>query len=305
MKTASSAMQSHLGSYSTSLAYLWKIKRVDGLILGFTTHDVDIAYDAGDGDGPTTYLAETGFTASATSAKSDLSVDNSEALGFIESNSVVENDIRAGKFDNSAIWIRLVNWADLTMGDVLLRRGTLGMVRMKNNLFTAEVRGLASKLKARIGATYGPVCRATFGSGLNGIDMQSHYLCKFDVSTVRQTGSVASVADLRTLTPAAGLTGQGGATGSASTGWFNDGLLTFTSGGLSGASFEIKIWDGTTLEFFLDFPSLPSAGDAFTIEPGCNRTIDNCQNKFSNIANFRGEPFIPGMDQLLDYPSST
>jgi len=305
MKTASSAMQSHLGSYSTSLAYLWKVKRVDGTILGFTTHDIDIAYDAGDGDGPTTYLAETGFTASATSAKSDLSVDNSEALGFIESNSILENDIRAGKFDNSSIWIRLVNWADLTMGDVLLRRGMLGMVRMKNNLFTAEVRGLASKLKARIGATYGPVCRATFGSGLNGIDMQSHYLCKFDVSTVRQTGSVASVTDLRTLTPAAGLTGQGGSTGSSSAGWFNDGFLTFTSGSLAGGSFEIKAWDGAILEFFLDFPSLPSAGDSFTIEPGCNRTIDNCQNKFSNIANFRGEPFIPGMDQLLDYPSST
>ena len=303
MKAASSAIQAHLASYTTSIAYLWKVKRVDGTIFGFTTHDVDITYD--DGAGPITYLAETGFTASATSSKSDLSVDTTEALGFLESNSLLEPDIRAGKFDNCDIWIRLVNWADLSMGDVLLRRGTVGIVQMKNQQFTAEVRGLASKLRARIGATYGPVCRATFGSGINAIDMHSHYLCKFDVTTVRQTGSVSSVADLRTLMPAAGLTGQGGATGSASAGWFDDGFLTFTSGVLSGASFEIKTWDGATLEFFLDFPLLPAAGDTFTIEPGCNRTIDDCQGKFLNIANFRGEPFIPGMDQLLDYPSST
>lgn len=280
---------------------------MDGTILGFSTHDVDIVYD--DGEGPVIYRAASGFTATASATKSDLSVDNSEALGFLDSGSILETDIRSGAYDNCDIWIRLVNWADLTMGDVLLRRGTIGVVKMKNQQFTAEVRGLAAKLTARIGDTYGPVCRATFGSGLNGIDMNSHYLCKFDVTTVRQTGSIASVVDLRTIMPAAGLTGQGGSTGSASAGWFDDGFITFTSGALSGGSFEIKRWDGSTLEFFLDFPELPTADDTFTIEAGCNHLADpvtgDCQNKFSNIVNFQGEPFIPGMDQLLDYPSST
>jgi uncharacterized phage protein (TIGR02218 family) len=295
LKTCGAALKAHLAGATTTLAYLWKIKRVDGGILGFTTHDQDITYDAGDGDGALTYAAATGFTATATAAKSDLSPDNSEALGFLESSSILEADIRAGRYDACAIWIRLVNWSDLTMGDVLLRRGTVGQVKMKNGQFTAEVRGLASKLVARIGATYGPICRATFGSGTNNIDMSSHYLCRFDVSTVRQTGSVASAADVRTLTPAAGLTGGAG--------WFDDGFLTFTSGALSGDSFEIKTWDGTTLELFLDLPLLPHAGDTFTIEPGCNRTTADCQGKYNNIANFRGEPMIPGMDQLLDYPS--
>jgi uncharacterized phage protein (TIGR02218 family) len=150
---------------------------------------------------------------------------------------------------------------------------------------------------ARIGHTYGPVCRATFGSGLNGIDLNSHYLCNFDVTTVRQSGHLSSVTDLRTLVPASGLTGAAG--------WFNDGFLTFTSGVLSGASAEIKSWDGTTLGLFLDLAAAPSPGDTFNIEPGCNHLVTDCETKFSNIINFRGEPFIPGMDQLLDYPTST
>jgi uncharacterized phage protein (TIGR02218 family) len=275
------------------------VKRTDGQIFGFTTHDVAIVYDASDGDGPTTYLASSGFTNTATAARADLSVDNTDVTGFLESDSLTESDLRAGRFDDAAITIRIVNWADLTQGDVLLRRGTLGIVKMKRGMFTVEIRGLTHKLTTRIGATYGPICRAPFGSGLNGIRLDSHYLCKFDVVTVRQTGTLAAVLDSRTFEPASGLTGAAG--------WFNDGLITFTSGAASGLVAEIQSWDGVVLALFTSIPPdvLPSAGDAFTIEPGCNKTIDNCQNKFSNIVNFRGEPFIPGMDQLLDYPVAT
>lgn len=288
-------MQAHLSQGQTTLAYLWKVKRLDGTILGFTTHDQDIVYDDGDGDGAVTYLARTGMTNSATAGKTDLSVENLEVTAFLDSPSITEADIRALKYDNAAITVLIVNWADLTMGHVMLRAGTLGVVKMKNGMFTAELRGLATKLTSSIGATHGPICRATFGSGLNGIDMDSHWLCKFDVTTVRQTGSVASVVDNRTIVPTAGLTGAAG--------WFNDGFITFTSGALNGASFEIKTWDGTTLVLLLSMPSLPAASDTFTIEPGCNKTADDCQNKFSNIVNLRAEIAIPGMDQLLDNPS--
>ena len=76
----------------------------------------------------------------------------------------MEGDILAGLYDNCEIAIRLVNWSDLTQGDVLLRKGTIGVIKMKNGMFHAEIRGLAHKLTARIGSTYGPICRATFGS---------------------------------------------------------------------------------------------------------------------------------------------
>ena len=545
MKTASSPMQTHLQGNPTSLADLWKVKRTDGTILGFTTHDVDISYDSGDGDGTVVYQALTGIVNTATAGKSDLSTDNLEVTAFLESNSITETDLQSGVYDGAAISHRKVNWADLTMGDFRMPGAYVGHVKSKNGAFTAEVRGLADKLATVIGNTFGPTCRAVFGSGgplsqvwlqtaqakaaggsdlpisasftsnvkagsrilvfvvtydlsagptlsdsqtstysllasqvspndhgvvtcavyvssavsagsltvtlsgtpagsnsfamfgagecpllsgsisgsaqsgyqasgttlgggsvsgttstmvatfawfdlLNGpsdpvgqqgsaagqgtaplgysvpvnqtvfdsADASSYqqmaaafqipnvsgtfdpvwqnnanskaifitlalnltgpvtnpggstseqYLCHVDVSLYRQNGSVSSAADAVTVVPNTGLTMVGSATPSAAAGadWFDDGVITFTSGVLDGKSFEIKTWDGTTLKLYLPMPLQPSASDTFQIEPGCDHTTgpDGC-TRYNNILNFRGEPFIPGMDAILDYPNA-
>jgi uncharacterized phage protein (TIGR02218 family) len=40
-------------------------------------------------------------------------------------------------------------------------------------------------------------------------------------------------------------------------------------------------------------PLVPSAGDAFTAYPGCDKTQATCTTKFANLGAFRGFPFIP------------
>jgi uncharacterized phage protein (TIGR02218 family) len=295
MKTVSTALALHLTGNPTSLAYLWKVKRKDGAILGFTNFDSDILYTDSDGD-TVEYFAATGFTNTASANKSDLSVDNIEVTAFLDSDAIDEADLRAGLYDDCDVWIRIVNWADLTMGDMLIRRATVGIVKMVNGMFTAELRGLTQKLTTTLGATYGPICRATFGSGLNGIDMDSQWLCMFDVTTVRQTGTVDSAPDAASIVPSAGLTGAAG--------WFDDGFLQFTSGAMDGYSFEIKTWDGTTLQLFMTMPKPPGHLDSFFIEPGCNKLLSDCRDKFNNVINRRAEDFIPGMDQILDHPNA-
>jgi uncharacterized phage protein (TIGR02218 family) len=305
MKTASSALQAHLAQPETTLAWLWEVKRMDGTILGFTSHDQNIVYDALNGDGPVTYLASTGMASTAAEGNSDLAVDNLEAAGFLDSDSITESDIRGGLYDNAEIVLRLVNWADLTMGHLIIRQGYTGNVKMKNGMFTAELRGLAQKLTTAIGGTYGETCRADLFStpespGVPG----SHWICGLNRANYVQNGTLATVVDDRTLVPASGLLKVGSLTPTvaAPAGWFNDGILTFTSGACQHVVAEIKSWDGTTLILFLSLPEFPSAGDAFSIEPGCNKGTD-CQVKFQNIVNKQAEPFIPGMDQLLDYAS--
>jgi uncharacterized phage protein (TIGR02218 family) len=303
MKTASTALKAHLQQGQTTLAYLWKVKRVDGTLLGFTNHDVNIGpYLDADGD-TVTYLASTGFVPFASQNKSDLSVDNLEVTGFLESESLQESDLRAGRYDDALIEERFVNWADLTMGDVLLRSGTLGIVKMSNGMFHAELRGRAYKLTTVIGSLYGPTCRAQFGSGLNGIDLNSQWLCMIDVTLWRQAGSVASVTNSRIVVPNSGLkmVGSSTPTNPAPADWFDNGIITFTSGVNDGISFEIREWDGTRLLLYLPMPSLPAASDTFTIEPGCDHTPTDCQQKFVNIDNFRGENFMPGNDTILQY----
>jgi uncharacterized phage protein (TIGR02218 family) len=291
MKNVATSLSRHLNQGQTTLAYLWKVTRKDGTVVAFTSHDEDLVFNG------TTYLASSGFSNTATANKSDLSVDNLEVVGFLESDALAEADLRAGLYDSSDVEIRIVNWASPGAGSILLRKGTIGIVKLINGIFTAEIRGLSDKLSTVLGATFGPICRAVFGSGLNGIDLDSKYLCKVDVVALTQTGTLTAAPDAVTLTPAGGLTGAAG--------YFDDGLITFTSGALAGFPFEVKSWDGTNLGLFLPMPSPPAPGDTFTIEPGCNHLTSDCKTKFNNLVNFRGEPFIPGMDAILNYPNAT
>lgn len=470
MKTVGSDLQSHFGLDCTTLAVIFKAHRVDGAVFGFTTADTDLVFDMGDGDGSVTYLADTGITNTATETKDDLSVANSDVTGFLDSTVIVEDDIRAGLWNNAEIKVAVVNWADLTMGCMKLPKGTTGNIKLQNGLFTTEIRGIAQKLTAQIVYTYGPLCRAELGSGRDfhatgdipslttlgfgdnhfsyivrikgaivpngtgiavslkagsancnigaaavlktpagsltvvgravlkfngsatfnisggatvtsdiatmsfdkqhdyylvaytndsgtpgiafeatGVDMSGNdvadttvvsgdqtavstiptlsynpgsnttwklianaiiydgtWNCFVDLGAYRQTGSVDSSADAVTIVPTSGLKKIGSATPTvdAPTDWFNDGVLTFTSGAMNNFNIEIKSWDGTTLKTFLPMPFAPVNGDTFIIEPGCDKTHEVCQSKFVNIANHRGEPFIPGTDVTMNYPDA-
>ena len=40
-------------------------------------------------------------------------------------------------------------------------------------------------------------------------------------------------------------------------------------------------------------------GDTYNAIAGCDKTIGTCASRFSNAVNFRGEPYVPGMDKML------
>ena len=51
-------------------------------------------------------------------------------------------------------------------------------------------------------------------------------------------------------------------------------------------------------------PPVPvEPGDAFDIKAGCDKQFATCREKFSNAANFRGFPHMPGNDFLAAYPN--
>lgn len=294
MKVISNALAFHLAQPSTSVAMLWKVIRTDGFKFGFTDCDKAIVFN--DGVDTVTYTPTDGTTGSATDT-SATDTSSQSIVGFLESDAITEADIFANLYDYATIEIRLVNWADLTMGALLWKKATLGEVKMKNGQFTAELRGLEFWLGINMGEAYGPQCRADLG------DAQ----CTIDLSLWIQSGTVSSVVSRRSFVPSSGLVMRGSATplAAAPTGWFVQGLIVFTSGLNSGFSIECTGWDGTTLSLFESLPYAVQAGDAFTIEPGCDKTISACNEKFSNIDNHRGEPFIPGMDAILLYPNAS
>jgi uncharacterized phage protein (TIGR02218 family) len=305
MKSATTQMKAHLASDCTTLTSLFLCVRADGFVVALTDHDRAITYTSTAGvkaNSPVTYQPMDGLDRTADAASSDLSPDNLEVNAFLDSSAITEKDLRGKLYDAATIEIRLVNYADLTMGEIKLRSGTIGKVTMKNGLATAEVRGLTQQLSYIVGQVFGPTCRAELGDGR----------CKVPMPAYVQNGYVAAVISATEITPGSGLLQVGSATPTAPApvGWFNDGVLTFTSGVNNGLSVQIKSWDGTNLTFTLPMFAQPEAGsystgDTFTILPGCNHSADgatgDCFNKFNNIINFRGENNIPGQDQIMTY----
>lgn len=76
-------------------------------------------------------------------------------------------------------------------------------------------------------------------------------------------------------------------------GYFDIGLLEFTSGVNNGLLRTVKRYASGVCEFALPLQQEPSIGDTFTVLPGCNRTLPICVTRFNNRGRFRGTPFIP------------
>jgi uncharacterized phage protein (TIGR02218 family) len=156
-KTLTPAIRAHLDGETTRLAAIWRITRTDGQQFFFTDHDRDIVF------GGDTYRADAGFERTAIQSDAGFAVDNLDLVGVFAEGGIVEDDVRAGLFDGAAI--SFVNWQDPdTYGEIKLRRGTLGEVRLTpQGHFTAEPRGLSQPLAQSTLQIYGPACRADFG----------------------------------------------------------------------------------------------------------------------------------------------
>jgi uncharacterized phage protein (TIGR02218 family) len=81
--------------------------------------------------------------------------------------------------------------------------------------------------------------------------------------------------------------------------YFDNGVLLFGSGVLSGLTMTVKSWIGNVLTPFIPLPSAPAPGDTITLFAGCDRTYPTCVSKFANGAHFGGQPFIPIPDTML------
>lgn len=92
----------------------------------------------------------------------------------------------------------------------------------------------------------------------------------------------------------------------ASDNWFNGGGLIFETGNNAGFAVEIRSWTLSTgrVTIFLDAPYPVQVGDKLRLYPGCDKRLATCVSRFSNVLNFRGEPFVPGQDEVSYYPDA-
>jgi len=284
MKALSAALQAHLDSGATTLAWCWRIERADGVVFGFTDHDRPLEF------GGVTYEPESGFAASEIRSGTDLAVDAQEAEGVLTSDTITETDILDGRWDNAQVEVWRVNWSAVSQR-VLMRRGAIGQVRRGKLAFVAEVRSLAHVLNQTVGRTFQHACDAELGDTRCGVDLED--------LAYKGTGSVTALTGDRTFT-ASGL-------GSFDAGWFKLGRLTWTSGANDGRTAEVASHSFSGGERQLAMLEAPvrtiAVGDDFVVRAGCDKRLETCRDRFANVVNFRGFPHIPGQDTVIRYPN--
>lgn len=282
MKSLNQELAAHLASGTTTLCWCWKITRSDGLVLGFTDHDAPLFIAA------TRCEAMSGFSASEVQSGLDLSVDNLTVQGALSSQSLNEDDLAAGLFDNAAIEIWRVNWAAPDQR-VLLRKGVLGEVKRGKTGFAAEIRGLAQVLNQSQGRVFGHGCDAVLGDAR----------CRVVLTPVPAT--VSALRDNRQFS-VSGLS-------TYASGWFSGGKLSFTSGANQGRAMEIKrhtLAGGVAgIELWHAMSATIVVGDGVSLTPGCDHQFATCKTKFANAANFRGAPYMPGTGAVLAAAASS
>ncbi len=273
------ALEAHLQGEVLTLATCWRARLTNGTVYGFTDHTSDLEFMGN------TYLASTGYTPTAVTTNSNLSVDNLDVEGYLDSEAISEGDIFAGLWDYAEIEIFQVNYKDLTQGFLGLRRGWLGQIKTGRSTFVAELRGLLQPLQQTIGELFTPGCRYKLG----------YARCQKDLTDFTFTASVDSVTSNREFSSAAL---------DQADEYFDYGEFTWTSGLNAGLTMEVKTYTVGEVLLQLNMPYAIAASDEFIIIAGCKKTgrDGHCKIKFDNYPNFGGFEDVPGIDKMMKGP---
>lgn len=162
-KATSAALKSHMGEMVTKMAWCFKLKRRDGVILGVTSFNSDLEFDLGDGDGTVTYHSDGGVVIRTDRQRATLAVDSMDVDALFESALVSEVDLRAGIYDAAEIELFEVRWDNVSDGRLWHKRSYFGEITLKDNDYAFEARGMEQRYAQNICDVYQSICRAKFG----------------------------------------------------------------------------------------------------------------------------------------------
>lgn len=259
----------------TTLAFIWRIERRDGVTLGFTSHDRDLVIDG------LAYRAAPGMVPSAIERQDSLDPASVELAGALTSAAISEADLAAGRWDGASLRLSAVNWEAPDIDPLFLVRGELGMVETGDGSFTAELRGPTAMLEGPVVEETSPECRASLGDKR----------CRIDLAGRRRVTTIVSASGAQVIVADAG----------AASGAYNFGQLRWLDGANGGLTARMVNSVGNVLTLREPPGFSPPAGARVEISEGCDRRFVTCVSRFANAANFRGEPHLPGNDVLVRY----
>lgn len=261
----------------TTLAMCWRIERRDGVRVALTDHDRDLVV-AG-----VTHRAAPGMTPSAIVRGDTLDPDTMEATGALTATALTARDLAAGRWDGAHVAMFAIDW-DAGGPVIALGEGTIGDVEWREGGFSAELRGAAAALDRPVTEATSPDCRAELGDAR----------CRVAMAGRRKVARVVAVTgDVVTLDVAE----------PAENGW-GEGTLRWLGGTNAGLRSAIALSAGATVTLRAPPPHAVAPGTLVRVTEGCDKRLATCAARFGNVANFRGEPYLPGIDLLTRYPGA-
>lgn len=277
MRHISAELAAHLAGDATTTCHAWRVTRADGVVLGFTDHDEDLAVDG------TLCRAASGFSPSDNEAESGMAANASEVQGGFSSDTIAEDELAAGRFDHARVELFLVNWADPSQFTRLDAR-ELGEVTRAGGAFTAELRSMAHRLDQPQGRVYGRRCDASLGDGR----------CRVLLSAFQSAATVSGQRDRSHLT-VTGLVER-------ESGFFDQGSLRFADGSTAMIERHVAEEGGAgRLTLWLPLERDVAESEAVVLTAGCDKSFTTCRARFANGLNFRGFPHMPGSDFSYSY----
>lgn len=263
------------------MADLYTLQLASGAILRYTTAGVDVAF------GGHTFL-HSGLLISRKSVRWVVGIEvDTLDLSIAADNSTTVNGVpiisaaMQGQFDGAIVIVeRLFLQDDLTPVDKLgLFYGRVSSCDAERNSLHITIKSILEMLNVQMPPNlYQASCLHTlYDAG-----------CKVNKASFTVSGT------------ASGLNSDGSMRTNlaAAASFYNMGAVKMTSGANAGLTRTVKTHNGTgastVIYFTTPWPNNVSAGDTFTISPGCDKLrTGDCTNKYSNVINFKGFEFIP------------
>jgi uncharacterized phage protein (TIGR02218 family) len=277
MKTATPELIALLNSSTQFLmADLFTITLASGSVVRYTTADVNVTF-SGSIFNAKGALLKRGPVRSVIG----LEVDTLDMSVYADASHLIDGQpfvsaAMSGALDGATVLLQrafLTSWTAAPVGAAILFSGRVSDVSGSRTevkiIVKSDIELLNIKLPRNL---YQPSC----------------------LNTVYDASCAANKAAKTVTGTATGGTTQSITTGrSEASGWFEQGVLTFTSGLNAGVFRTVKGFSGGAFSFALPLPNAPAAGDAFSVFPGCDKTQSTCTSKFNNVIHFRGFPYIP------------
>jgi uncharacterized phage protein (TIGR02218 family) len=257
-------------------ALCWRVERRDGVLLALTDHDRDLTVDG------MIYRAAPGMLPSAIVRGEGLNADTMAVSGALGVGAFRRDDLLAGRWDGARVVIVAVDWSDPAAPAVPLGEGRIGEVELTEQGFTAELRGVQAQLERPVSEVTSPACRATLGDAR----------CRVAMAGRRRFARIVADADAAVTLDAVEPVDNA----------YGEGVLRWFGGANAGLTSAIERSAGAVLTLRAAPVFAATPGVLVEVVEGCDRRLATCAARFGNVANFRGEPHLPGVDLLTRYP---